>query len=285
MKTMLYTTFALMAFAGNSVLCRLALGEGVIDAGSFTAIRLLSGILVLVLVYSLKSSKSGSASKGSWQASLMLFLYAISFSYAYITLDTGTGALILFACVQITILLLNFVSGNKLYFIEWCGVAVAFVGFIYLLLPHLSTPSLMGFILMSVSGVAWGLYTLAGKGSVNPLGDTAYNFLRTLPLAILLLAFTIDMTSLSPQGIMLASMSGAITSGLGYTLWYMALREILSVQAAVVQLLVPVIAAFGGVLFVGEIITMRLALSSAIILLDILTVVLGRQYMVHRIQK
>lgn len=285
MKTMLYTTFALMAFAGNSVLCRLALGEGVIDAGSFTAIRLLSGILVLVLIYSLKSSKSGSASKGSWQASLMLFLYAISFSYAYITLDTCTGALILFACVQITILLLNFLSGNKLYFIEWCGVAVAFVGFIYLLLPHLSTPSLMGFILMSVSGVAWGLYTLAGKGSVNPLGDTAYNFLRTLPLAILLLAFTIDMTSLSPQGIMLASMSGAITSGLGYTLWYMALREISSVQAAVVQLLVPVIAAFGGVLFVGEIITMRLALSSAIILLSILTVVLGRQYMVHRIQK
>lgn len=155
----------------------------------------------------------------------MLFLYAITFSFAYISLETGTGALILFGAVQITMILTNMISGHKLHYSEWVGIFTAFIGFIYLVLPSLTTPSLMGFILMTVAGIAWGAYTILGRGSQNPLSDTAYNFLRTLPFIMILLAVTIQQANLSHLGILLAVLSGGIASGLGYTVWYIALDD------------------------------------------------------------
>jgi len=238
MKTVLFTSLALLAFAGNSILCRLALGDQAIDAASFTWIRLLSGVLFLIVILKIVNRPDVSVSKGSWKASFMLFVYAICFSLAYISLDTGMGALILFAAVQVTIIMIGLLSGNRLYFIEWLGTVVAFLGFIYLVLPGLSAPPLIGFILMSIAGVAWGFYTLAGKGSKYPLSDTTYNFIRTLPFVVVLVLITIQNSNLTSEGIVLAIISGGITSGIGYTVWYVALNGLSAIQAAVLQLLV-----------------------------------------------
>jgi len=278
LKTSLLTGMALIAFAANSVLCRLALGNEAIDAPSFTGIRLLSGTITLFIILTIKGSNKGTLSKGSWTAGLMLFLYAITFSYAYLSVDTGTGALILFGSVQITMIMLSLVSGTRLHLIEWSGVIIAFTGFIYLILPDITTPSVNGFVLMTVSGMSWGIYTLKGRGSKNPLMDTSYNFLRTIPFVALLAIFTTQNMSYSFEGIILALISGAITSGVGYTIWYIALGGLSSTQAAVLQLSVPVIAAIGGVVFVSEEITIRLIISATIVLSGILMVVLGKYY-------
>lgn len=280
LKTSLLTGLALIAFAANSVLCRLALGTGAIDASSFTVVRLLSGAIALFIILNIKGANKGISSKGSWKASFSLFLYAVTFSYAYLSVDTGTGALILFGAVQITMILLTLISGTRLHISEWFGVMVAFAGFVYLTLPSISTPSVNGFIFMTVSGISWGIYTLIGRASENPLMDTTYNFLKTTPFVILLAAFTLQSMSLSLEGIVFALLSGGITSGVGYTIWYIALRGLSSTQAAVIQLSVPVIAAIGGVIFVSEAVTARLAISVAIVLGGILMVVLGRYYSV-----
>lgn len=280
-KTIVFTGLALIAFAANSVLCRLALGEQVIDAASFTVIRLLAGALVLVLIININRDKTKVYSRGSWFASFMLFLYAITFSFAYITLDTGTGALILFGSVQITMIVLSLINGTRLHLTEWLGVVTAFCGFVYLVLPGVSAPSMSGFLLMTLAGIAWGIYTLKGRGSTSPLMDTAYNFLRTVPVVILLLLVTIKGSNFSLEGIVLAVISGAITSGIGYTIWYIALGGLSATQAAVLQLLVPVIAALGGVVFVSEAITLRLSISAIMILGGILMVVWGRYYFVQ----
>ena len=278
MRIVLYTALALLAFAGNSILCRLALGEDAIDAASFTAIRLLSGIIVLATIMKMTQTGGTNTSGGSWKASFMLFLYAVTFSYAYVSLETGIGALILFGSVQITMILVGLLSGNKLHYFEWLGVIIAFSGFLYLVMPGVAAPSLTGFILMSIAGIAWGFYTLAGKGSVNPLCDTYSNFLRTLPLVVVLVAVTIQHSTMSQKGILLAVLSGGIASAVGYTIWYSALRGLSTIQAAVVQLLVPVIAAVGGVVFADELFSFRLALSSIMVLSGILAVILGRHY-------
>jgi len=278
LKTSLLTGLALIAFAANSVLCRLALGNEAIDAPSFTGIRLLSGAITLFIILSIKRGNKGASSKGSWTAGLMLFLYAITFSYAYLSVDTGTGALILFGSVQITMIMLSLVTGTRLHLTEWSGVIIAFTGFIYLILPDITTPSVNGFILMTVSGMSWGIYTLKGRSSKNPLMDTTYNFLRTIPFVALLAIFTMQNMSYSFEGIVLALISGAVTSGVGYTIWYIALSGLSSTQAAVLQLSVPVIAAIGGVVFVSEEITIRLIISATIVLSGILMVVLGKYY-------
>jgi len=277
-KSLFTTSFALVAFAANSVFCRLALGEQTIDAASFTVIRLLSGTVVLLVILKLFSNKDSSPSKGSWTASLMLFFYAITFSFAYNTLDTGTGALILFGSVQITMILLSLISGNRLHITEWIGVSLAFMGLFYLVLPGITTPSFTGFSLMSIAGIAWGIYSLKGRASANPLKDTAYNFSRTIPLVIVLAIVAIQNAHFSTMGILLAALSGGIASGIGYIIWYIALGGLSATQAAVVQLLVPVIAASGGVIFVSEVITLRLIFSAIMILSGILMVVLGRNY-------
>ncbi len=281
LKIIILTSLALIAFAANSVLCRLALGENAIDASNFTVIRLLSGVIVLLAIIKLRRNKTGSPTKGSWLASFMLFLYAITFSFAYITLDTGTGALILFGSVQITMILLSLLSGTRLHSTEWAGVAVAFTGFVYLILPGVTTPSAIGFLLMTMAGIAWGIYTLMGRGSKSPLMDTAYNFFRTVPVVVILALVAMKNANFSSEGILLAAISGGITSGIGYTIWYIALGGLSATQAAVLQLLVPVIAALGGIIFVSEIVTVRLMVSAAMILGGILLVVLGRYYFVQ----
>ena len=283
LRTIFLTSLALTAFAANSVLCRLALGAGAIDAASFTAIRLFSGIITIFLILVLRREKKLIPRKGSWTSSLMLFLYAITFSYAYITLDTGTGALILFGAVQITMILISLFSGNRLHMSEWGGMVLSFGGFVYLVLPGVSTPSPLGFSLMMFSGIAWGIYTLRGRDSKNPLQDTAHNFMRTIPLIAIFIVITFSQSQYSLEGVIYASLSGGLASGLGYSIWYAALRGLSATQAAVIQLLVPVIAALGGILFVSEVITSRLAISASMILGGILLVVLGRYFFVYRI--
>lgn len=278
MKTIVYTILALLAFAGNSILCRAALGEESIDAASFTIIRLLAGIVVLAIIMQMTKQRHKGDSKGSWRAALMLFVYAATFSYAYISLQTGVGALILFGCVQMTMILAGFYLGKKHEYYELLGVIVAFSGFVYLVLPGASAPSVSGFALMCVSGIAWALYTLLGANSKNPLSDTAYNFYRTLPLVILMLAITIQDATMSYQGVVLAIVSGGVASGIGYAIWYAALGGLSSIQAGVLQLLVPVIASIGGVIFSHELLSYRLFISSLVILSGILVVILGRHY-------
>ncbi len=282
-RTIIYTSFALIAFAGNSVLCRLALKANTIDAASFTTIRLLAGILTLAIILKIAKGKtdianSKATTRGSWPAAFMLFLYAVTFSFAYISLDTGTGALILFGAVQITMIFISLFTGNRLHIIEWTGLLLAFFGFAYLVTPSLTTPSLTGFILMTVAGIAWGIYTLIGRTSQNPLSDTTYNFLRTLPFVGILVVGTLPYANFSQEGIFLAILSGAVTSGIGYAVWYVALGGLTVSKAAVVQLLVPVIAALGGIIFAQEIISSRLILSSVLVLGGILIVVVGNSY-------
>lgn len=275
-KPLVFTPLALIAFAANSVLCRLALGGKTIDAAGFTSVRLLSGALILLCILKFSDNKNRSSTKGSWFAAFMLFLYAVTFSFAYLTLNTGTGALILFGSVQITIILRSLFSGNRLLLIEWMGVIVAFSGIVYLVLPGVTAPSFTGFSLMTSAGIAWGLYTLKGRGSTNPLSDTTYNFLRSVPFVIVLGLLFFRNAHISREGIILAAISGGITSGIGYTLWYMALRGLSATQAAVVQLSVPVIAGFGGVVFISEQISLRLTLSALLTIGGILMVILGR---------
>jgi len=277
LKTVAFTSLALVAFAANSVLCRMALGEGAIDAAGFTVVRLLSGAIVLLAIIN-TTGKHGPGSKGSWSSSAMLFVYAVTFSFAYVSLDTGTGALILFGSVQLTMIILSVIKGNRLHFSEWLGVVVAFAGFVYLVLPGVSAPSLEGLILMTLAGIAWGVYTLKGRASADPLMDTGYNFTRTIPFVLILALLSIKHIHYSSAGIILAVLSGAIASGLGYTIWYHALTGLTATQAAVVQLLVPVIAAAGGVIFVSEEIGLRLIVAALMILGGIFMVVMGRYY-------
>jgi len=292
MKVIVYTAFALFAFACNSILCRMALGEGLIDASSFTSVRLISGALVLMVLLRLTASNSKpdkslmqeaelNSEKGSWKDSLMLFVYAATFSFAYISLDTGTGALILFASVQITMIFIGLLMGNRLNLIQWSGVVIAIAGFVYLVLPGAEAPSIKGFLLMTTSGIAWGLYTLAGKKSTHALSTTTYNFMRTVPMTLVLTVAAVFIlgSHLSAKGLFLAVLSGALASGVGYTIWYMALTGLTAIQAAVLQLLVPVIAAIGGTMFTAEILSARLMMASAMILTGILAVILGKRFL------
>ncbi|VUD67627.1 hypothetical protein TDB9533_03898 [Thalassocella blandensis] len=275
---------ALVALASNSILCRLALAEEEIDAASFTVIRMLSGVAALAFLLFLSGRKSNvnSASTsehsatGSWHAAFMLLLYAIAFSYAYVSLDTGVGALILFGSVQITIICVGLISGQKLHVLEWFGVGLAFAGFTYLVLPGAAAPSILGLFLMSTAGIAWGFYTLAGKKSKNPFRDTTFNFFRTVPVVIALALYAVTQADISLRGVILAMLSGAIASGLGYTLWYTVLAWLTAIQAGVLQLLIPVIAAVGGIIFANEILTLRFVLSSVMILTGILIVIFGK---------
>ena len=279
------TILALLAFAANSILCRAALKGGEIDPVGFTLVRLLSGALVLAILLGftgrLKDSQIGSQKDrvwaGSWLAALMLFAYALAFSFAYVSLDTGTGALILFGSVQMTIILIDVFSGNRLGIIEWFGIACASAGLVYLVYPDLSTPSALGFVLMVTAGVAWGVYTVIGRNSNNPLADTTFNFVRCLPLLIVLALISLSATRFSLNGVLLAVLSGALASGIGYAIWYAALRGLKSTESAVVQLAVPVIAASGGIVFLSEAFSQRFFIASLIILGGILTVILGRR--------
>ncbi|HSK28989.1 MAG TPA: DMT family transporter [Candidatus Limnocylindria bacterium] len=275
--TLPLTLFALVAFAGNSVLCRLALGESVIDPASYTTIRLISGAFTLWLITLLMGrQRSRAGSGGGWLAGGMLFLYAICFSFAYVSLSTGTGALILFAAVQFTMIAAGLRSGERPLPLEWCGLSIAMAGLVYLVFPGIAAPSLAGSLLMAAAGIAWGAYSLLGRRVSNPIQATANNFLRTVPLVLLIALLQLPSLTLSAAGLFWAGLSGAVTSALGYVIWYAALGRLTTTRAATVQLSVPVIAALGGVLFLAEEITGRLLISSAAILGGIGLSVAGR---------
>jgi len=277
---------ALLAFAGNSVLCRLALSDGAIQPASFTAIRLLAGAItlaVLIWLFNLSKETKTRRSEVSRFPSSMLFAYAALFSFAYVTLDTGVGALILFGSVQITMVLINFSRGNRLNAFEWIGLALACAGLVYLVFPELTKPSVFGFMLMSLAGVSWGIYTVLGQGSSNPLADTGANFIRSVPLGVLLVLPFLDFAQLMQvpssaflEASLLAIASGAITSGIGYAIWYAALPNLSTSQAGVMQLLVPIIAAVGGVVFANEVLTTRLVFASVLTLGGILIVMAAK---------
>ncbi len=275
-KTFGYTLLALIAFAGNSIICRLALKEAAIEPALFTSIRLISGAIVLMLIVVMTRKSKKTKSKGSWFSAAMLFMYAAAFSYAYVSLETGTGALILFGVVQITMIAYSLISGFKMSTIEWVGIVLALCGFLYLMLPGAKAPSLYGFILMTISGIGWGVYSIKGKTTKNPLQDTAYNFLRTIPFLLLLLYFLFQESNATTTGILLALFSGIVTSGLGYFIWYAALKGLTTVQASVVQLFVPVLASLGGLILVKEAISLRLIVASLLILGGILLLIVKK---------
>jgi drug/metabolite transporter (DMT)-like permease len=265
MQTGIYTGLALTAFAANSIICRLALGGSAIDATSFSAIRLASGAAALRLMLRFRADGRAQPS-GSWISAGSLFLYAVTFSFAYLDLSAGTGALILFGSVQASMILAACWAGNRPDIREWTGMLLAVGGLGYLASPGLAAPSLSGAILMAIAGCAWGVYSLQGRGIADPLSDTAGNFVRTLPLTAGLGLLTLQNSRATAEGVLLAVVSGALTSGVGYVMWYAALRGLSATRAAVVQLCVPVLAAGGGVAFLSEAISARLVLAAALIL-------------------
>ncbi len=271
------TVLALLAFAANSVLARLALGGPHMDPASYTSVRLVSGAAILFVIARLRRGNSVSLIGGNWLSAAMLFLYAIAFSFAYIRLSTGTGALILFPTVQFTMIAIGIYAGERPQPLEWLGLLVAFIGLIYLMSPGVMAPSLLGACLMTLAGVAWGFYSIWGRGQTNPLGATADNFLRTVPFALIILAFWHSELSLSSTGLIYAVASGSIASGIGYAIWYAALRGLTATRAATVQVSVPIIAALGGVVFLSETITTRLLLSALAILGGVGTAVSSRK--------
>jgi len=280
LNTLLFSVLALCAFAANSILARLALGSGDIDAASFTVVRLLSAILMLTILIKVRNKGNLTPNikpKSSWFAALMLFVYAGSFSFAYLSLDTGIGALVLFAAVQITMVISNYFKGNRLQLVEFLGLIIAFSGFLYLIFPSLSKPSLQGFILMTVSGIAWAFYTLKGQGASDPLSATNINFARTLPFIVILFIFSFlsGLLNYTWPGLLLAIMSGSLASALGYYCWYLALAKLSITVASVIQLSVPIIAALGGVIFMAEPISFDFIIACSLVSTGILLVVLA----------
>lgn len=265
----------MIAFAGNSLLCRLALQQSNIDAASFTFIRLMSGAVMLWIVIRLKGVQYKGAS--NWWSALGLFVYAAGFSFAYVRLPTAIGALLLFGAVQITIIGYGVWAGERLLGLRLVGVMLALGGLVGLLLPDLSAPPLNVSLLMLVAGVAWGFYSLRGKRSDDPTLITAGNFLRAVPVAGVLCIFMWRSISLDDAGIWYAVSSGALASGIGYAIWYAVLPALNVTNAALVQLCVPLIAALGGFIFLGEAISLHLALSSVAILGGIALVILNKQ--------
>lgn len=302
MKATLYTVMALIAFAANSLFCRMALAEGYIDAWSFTIIRLLSAaiclaFIMIIHVYRLSNRPRTNDSlamdailsdKGSWLSSLSLVIYALCFSIAYVELDTGTGALILFSAVQLTMIGWGIYKKEALSSVQWLAFAVAVAGFVYLMLPSAAMPSLLAASLMTMSGVAWGIYSIRGKSCVSPLRATGYNFVRSL-VAVPVLALVgmlylddmglenINLQDITTKGVLLACASGAIASGMGYSIWYTAMPLLKNTQAAVVQLCVPVIAAILGMVFLSEALSLTFVIASTIILGAVLVFILNKK--------
>lgn len=264
-RTAALTTLALLAFAGNSILCRMALGSQAIPPAGFTAVRLGAGAAALWLLVALRT---GGVPKhaGQWTSAAALFAYAAAFSFAYVSLGTGTGALILFGAVQLTMILAGLRAGERPVAAEWIGLGLAVSGLVVLVFPGLTAPAPAGAALMAAAGIAWGVYSLRGRGSAEALRNTAGNFLLTVPMAALLLAVAGGTGGWTVRGALLAATSGALASGVGYAIWYTALPSLTATRAALVQLLVPVIAAAGGVALLGEAVPLRLPVAAALVL-------------------
>jgi drug/metabolite transporter (DMT)-like permease len=263
-RLILVTTLAMLAFAANSLLCRVALRDTAIDAASFTAIRLASGALVLAVIVRTRGGRPTEA--GSWVAAVCLFGYAAFFSFAYRQLSAATGAILLFGAVQTAMLSWGMATGERLRRLQLAGLLVAVGGLVYMLLPGLSAPPLLGAAFMIAAGISWAGYSLLGRGTKDPTKATAGNFLRSVPFAAVLFLAHQAGTSVDRTGALYAAISGAITSGLGYVLWYAALPALTATSAAVIQLSVPAIAALGGVVLLAEPLSSRLVIASATIM-------------------
>lgn len=254
---------ALTAFAANSVLARLALGGGAIDAATYTSVRMVSGAMVLGL---LLRTREGRAPSGGWIPALLLALYAAPFSFAYLQLSAGTGALILFGSVQTTMIVAGLRGGERPHAREWVGLALALAGLVWLVLPGVDRAPPLGAGLMIVAGIAWGGYSLRGRRAGAPLPDTTGNFIRSVPVVLVVSAATWSDAHWSPAGLLWATLAGGVASGVGYVIWYTVLPGLTATRAATIQLLVPVLAAWAGVVLLGEQVTLRLALAGATIL-------------------
>lgn len=272
------TLLALLAFAGNSLLCRMALTQGGIDPASFTAIRLVSGALVLWLIARLRGAAAADTARGAgnWPSALALFAYAAAFSFAYVGLATGTGALLLFGSVQATMIGFGLWRGERFAAVQWAGLLLAGAGLVALVLPGVSAPPLGSAALMGVAGAAWGVYSIRGQGQGDALRITAGNFLRAAAPAVALSAAMLPWAAIEARGALLAVASGALASGVGYALWYAVLPRMAVTAAATVQLSVPVVAALAGIAFLDEAPSLRLALATVAVLGGIALVVLRR---------
>lgn len=276
-RTLLLTLAALVGFAGNSLLCRMALGRRAIDAASFTTVRVGSGALVLVLLARLTGEGKSPVGSGSFAGGLALIAYAACFSFAYLRLVTGPGALILFGAVQVTMLLWAVRQGDRPRLREWLGLALALAGLTTLTVPGSTASDPIGVGLMGLAGIAWGVYTLLGKRATSPpLAATADNFLRALPVALVISILANGQRHISAQGLLLAVLSGALASGVGYTLWYAALPGLSRTRAAIVQLSVPVLAAIGGIVLLHERPTLRLIGGGSVIMAGLAMTLLGK---------
>lgn len=274
------TALAMLAFAGNSLLCRLALKGTQIDAASFTLVRIAAAALVLSVIL---LARGGGALQdfrhaGSWASALALIGYAAAFSFAYVRLAAGTGALLLFGAVQATMIGYGIAIGERLAAMQWLGLSLALAGLVWLVLPGLAAPDPVSSALMIVAGIGWGVYSLRGRGQADPVAATAGNFVRALPFAAALSAAAFAHARFDAAGFAYAAASGALTSGLGYVIWYAALKGLKPAIAATVQLSVPVITAAGGVLLLGETLGARLVASSVAILGGIALVVLSKRH-------
>jgi len=265
LQTMALTAAAMLAFAANSLLCRLALQQGLVDPASFASIRLVAGAITLAVIVRLRTDRPAPG-HADWLAAAMLFAYVAFFSFAYLTLPAGTGALILFGAVQVTMFSVGLRSGEMFRPVAWFGLALAVAGLVYLVSPGAAAPPPLGAAMMAIAGVAWGVYSLRGRGVIDPLAATAGNFVRAAPLALVLTLLLATNAYVDAAGVALAIASGAVTSGIGYVIWYAALSRLSAIRAATVQLSVPLIAAFGGVVLLSEAITPRLLAASVAIL-------------------
>jgi drug/metabolite transporter (DMT)-like permease len=273
--TALLTSLALVAFAANSILCRLALGPGDVDAGAFTAMRLISGAVALSAIVSVRDRRLPRL-QGRWLSAVTLFTYAFPFSLAYLRLSAGTGALVLIGGVQVTMIGWDILRGSRPRTGEWLGLLFAVAGLVYLTSPGVSAPDPLGVSLMAVAGVSWGVYSLKGKGTDDPLSATAGNFFLSLSFVLPIVAGPFDVWHTPGRGVLLAVLSGAVTSGAGYAVWYAVLRDHSPTRAAILQLTVPVLAAIGGVVALDEEISLRLILSSAAIFAGVAAAVVMR---------
>jgi drug/metabolite transporter (DMT)-like permease len=264
------TTLTMIAFAGNSLFCRMALKETGIDAASFTSVRLLSGALMLWLL--MRWQKQAPLAHGSWRSALALFIYAVALSFAYRSISAGAGALILFGAVQATMLIAGFIAGERMRALQTVGFAAAVAGLVILVSPGVEAPSVHDSILMLASGISWGVYSLFGRGQPNPAAATAGNFIRSVPFCIALSLFALPWLHLDGRGVLYAVLSGSLTSALGYVLWYRVLQHIRAMTASTVQLSAPVIASIGGILLLGETLTRDLVVAAVLILGGILLV-------------
>ncbi len=258
----------MLALAANSLLCRLALGAGEIDAASFTSMRVISGAVMLGLLI-LPHARSKGRPGIEWRSVLALFTYMVCFSFAYLTLAVGTGALVAFGAVQLTMFTVALRAGESFPALSWVGLATAIGGLIYLVSPGVTAPDPIGTLLMTVAGIAWGCYSLLGRTAADPMQSTAYNFIYSVPLVLLVSLYYWSDFHITPTGAGLAIASGAIASGLGYSIWYAALKNLAATRAATVQLSVPVIAAAGGAILLAEPVTTRLLIASAATLVGI----------------